>query len=258
MTYKEKVTSYYEHIENIMLDFASNLDMFQGDTIFNPITETKFAGVLIYFIAGTDDPKIATKVAKLYVKKHIISYEGINLAMCLNNAYSNIREVTEISMTKFHSMSDIIDAQARAALQMLGFVLNDNNISLLSDILANFFIYLRTQDRKISAPFKYKLLLITSAIMIVVSASFNVYLYQKNQNTQDELTAAILKRDWLQAEYDSMYTEYKFFHTQAAVITETGDKYHHITCPHLTSIAEIYPVDYAESLGYSPCLDCWD
>lgn len=51
-----------------------------------------------------------------------------------------------------------------------------------------------------------------------------------------------------------------FFHSGACVVTASGSgsRYHHYNCYHLgDSRYYIYNVELAESLGYTPCLDCW-
>lgn len=51
-----------------------------------------------------------------------------------------------------------------------------------------------------------------------------------------------------------------FFHNSACVVTSSGSgsRYHHYNCYHLgDSSYYIYNVELAESLGYTPCLDCW-
>lgn len=51
-----------------------------------------------------------------------------------------------------------------------------------------------------------------------------------------------------------------FFHSGACVVTASGSgsRYHHYDCYHIAdSSYYIYNVELAESLGYTPCLDCW-
>lgn len=51
-----------------------------------------------------------------------------------------------------------------------------------------------------------------------------------------------------------------FFHHGACVVTSSGSgsRYHHYDCYHLGDGGYyIYNVELAESLGYTPCLDCW-
>lgn len=51
-----------------------------------------------------------------------------------------------------------------------------------------------------------------------------------------------------------------FFHSGACVVTASGSgsRYHHYGCYHIAdSSYYIYNVELAESLGYTPCLDCW-
>lgn len=52
--------------------------------------------------------------------------------------------------------------------------------------------------------------------------------------------------------------EYKFFHDNAVICTTQGYRYHRYDCPHLKDTPYyIFNIEYAEAMGYSPCLDCW-
>lgn len=58
--------------------------------------------------------------------------------------------------------------------------------------------------------------------------------------------------------YYAISPEYKFFHNNAAICTTQGYRYHHYDCPHLKDTPYyIFNIEYAESMGYTPCLDCW-
>ena len=51
-----------------------------------------------------------------------------------------------------------------------------------------------------------------------------------------------------------------YFHSRACVVTASGSgsRYHHYDCYHIADSSYcIYNVELAESLGYTPCLDCW-
>ena len=61
-----------------------------------------------------------------------------------------------------------------------------------------------------------------------------------------------------------MQKELAFWDNNAVLCTTEGKKYHHYGCGHLEGRGGyIFNIEYAKSLGYTPCLDCcksidWD
>lgn len=65
------------------------------------------------------------------------------------------------------------------------------------------------------------------------------------------------------AGYDRCYNIYvdelRFYRNNVCVVTVSGKKYHHWDCFHIQNHDfYIYNTEKAESLGYTPCLDCWE
>ncbi len=60
-------------------------------------------------------------------------------------------------------------------------------------------------------------------------------------------------------ENSSITAERNFYRYNACIVTESGKKYHTYDCPNLSNMSTywIFNTEYAEYLGYEPCLNCW-
>lgn len=55
------------------------------------------------------------------------------------------------------------------------------------------------------------------------------------------------------------FSELKFFRNNAAIVSISGNKYHHYGCGHISGRRYyIYNIELAQARGYTPCLDCWE
>jgi len=84
------------------------------------------------------------------------------------------------------------------------------------------------------------------------------------QTETDKYTEILSEKNKILNEKQSMQNELNFWETTAVICTPEGKKYHHYGCGHLEGRGGyIFNIEYAKSLGYTPCLDCcksidWD
>lgn len=110
-------------------------------------------------------------------------------------------------------------------------------------------------------------------ICLICSLIGNINLYYSNSKLIKENTRALSDVEYWKYWYDvekkhatelstenyKMRSEYNFYHSSAAIVTEYGYRYHRYDCPHLDNVDSIwiYNIEAAKSRGYTPCKDCW-
>lgn len=107
------------------------------------------------------------------------------------------------------------------------------------------------------------------AMLVVGLLGLNVYQYLLDQKTTVEFNNRIetlidIREDLLKQreeaslKFGKKEIELIFWNKYAVICTTEGYKYHHYGCGHIEDRTfYIYNISQAESLGYTPCLDCW-
>ena len=120
---------------------------------------------------------------------------------------------------------------------------------------------------------KVTVLRIIMIVIVLGLVGLNVYQYIERNQTVTELNEKLSRmieyKDDLNdrcndysSQLSSLQNKLNFWNNNAVICTTAGKKYHNYGCGHLEGRSfYIFNTEYAEYLGYTPCLDCmteWD
>lgn len=210
-----------------LIDYNSGIEMFGSNILINLV---KTIILFTYY----------------YKRRKLFTFEGINNPYKITRVYDNLIENTP----KTETLNDEIP------------ITSTKN-------------YENTKKNKL---FKNKFLIL-SILVIAVSVAGNIYLYSNNiklNNNINELNNNIIdlnksvdnwKSDYYSIKNETsnavnFYIRYNytvdFYTNHACVVSTTGEKYHTCDCKYTNNFDSFYifNIEYAESLGYTPCSVC--